>query len=313
MALADFLATYRKRAHLTDPVNTRYGHRAGASTGAAQPLRSAFASAQRTPQAVFKVLSKLAGIGGIAHTLQYISRGGALALETAGAEEHLLDKTDIAALLNSWRATFTTRANGVDAVHLMLSSPAGADRDAVLRAARAFCADQFPDRDYALVRHDDTGNPHVHVVVQHRNAELEPLTWCKAELIHYREAWAHHCRARGIDVSASYRAERGVYDKGLSMAQRRIKARGAQLHRDARPPKTHFPFLKAQIDRAAAEARRFREYAEWVRKTRRKGSPAAAALLEAHARHLHAAIRDHAGQLLGHHGPAPPTDREPGD
>ena len=213
--LEDFLETYRKRAHLTDPIKTRYPAHVDPGTAITRRLSTAIASAERRPQVVFKVLSKLAGGAGIQKALDYISRDGALELEMAN-EEYLSDKTDIAALIDDWRHTFATRKNGVDAVHLMLSTPAHTDPDAVLQAARAFCADQFPTHDYVFVRHDDTRNPHVHVLVKQRNAEQECLPWYKADLTHYREAWAHHCYERGIEASASYRSERGVYEKGVS-------------------------------------------------------------------------------------------------
>ena len=314
----DFLETYRKRAHLTDPIKTRYPAHVDPGTAITRRLSTAIASAERRPQVVFKVLSKLAGGAGIQKALDYISRDGALELEMAN-EEYLSDKTDIAALIDDWRHTFATRKNGVDAVHLMLSTPAHTDPDAVLQAARAFCADQFPTHDYVFVRHDDTRNPHVHVLVKQRNAEQECLPWYKADLTHYREAWAHHCYERGIEASASYRSERGVYEKGVSMARRRSKDREEEQNDREKKRKRDKPttnpsrFLRPQLHRAALEAARFRAYAARLRKNKQKAAQALAELLESHSDYLKETAKQHANKLLERHAATRQVDREPGD
>ena len=109
--LDDFLETYRKRAHLTDPIKTRYPAHVGSDTATTRRLITAIASAERRPQVVFKVLSKLAGGAGIRKALDYISRDGALELAMAN-EDHLRDNTDSEALVAEWRDTFATRKNG---------------------------------------------------------------------------------------------------------------------------------------------------------------------------------------------------------
>ena len=322
--LEDFLETYRKRAHLTDPIKTRYLAHVDPGTATTRRLSTAIASAERRPQVVFKVLSKLAGATGIQKALDYISRDGALELEMAN-EEYLNDKTDTAALIDDWRHTFAMRKNGVDAVHLMLSTPAHTDPDAVLQAARAFCADQFPTHDYVFVRHDDTRNPHVHVLVKQRNAEQECLPWYKADLTHYREAWGHHCNQRGIDAATSYRSERGVYDKGVSMARRRLTDRGEQQEHQE-PEAGIPPSLQSQLNKTALEEARFRAYAARMRKPRQQRTEAAADLLEAHADRLKEGALQHLGQYVPQqqpqqHVPQPPRpksplpsiDSEPGD
>ena len=314
----EFLEDYRKRAHLTDPIKTRYPTAVSAHATQIRRYTTAVASAQRRPQAVFKVVSKLSGGASIQKALAYISRDAELELEMANAD-YLRDNTDIAALVEQWGATFSTRKNGVDAVHLMMSAPPGADPDAVLRAARTFCADQFPTHEYAFVRHDDTANPHVHVIVKHRNVENEPLPWRKADLTHYREAWAHHCYERGIEASASYRSERGVYDKGVSMARRRSKDREEEQNDREKKRKRDKPtanpslFLRPQLHRAGLEAARFRAYAAQLRKNKEKAAQALAKLLESHSDYLKETARRHANQLLHRTPRARIVDREPGD
>ena len=314
----ELLEHYRKRAHLTDPIKTRYPAGVGSHAALTRRYTTAIAAAQRRPQAVFKVVSKLSGGVSIQKALDYISREAELDLEMANAD-YLRDNTDIAGLVEQWRNTFSTRKNGVDAVHLMMSAPPGADPDAALEAARAFCADQFPTHEYAFVSHDDTANPHVHVIVKHRNIENEPLPWRKADLTHYREAWAHHCFERGIEASASYRSERGVYEKGVSMARRRSKDREEEQNdrekerkRD-KPITNPSPFLRAQLHRAALEAARFRGYAARLRKDKKKAAQALAKLLESHSDYLKETARRHANQLLHRTLRARTVDREPGD
>ena len=305
----DFLETYRKRAHLTDPIKTRYPAHVDPDTATVRCLRTALASAERRPQVVFKVLSKLAGGAGIQKALDYISRDGALELEMAN-DEHLRDKTDIAGLIDDWRHTFGTRKNGVDAVHLMLSTPAHTDPDAVLQAARAFCADQFPTHDYVFVRHDDTRNPHVHVIVQQRNAENQRLCWYKADLTHYREAWGHHCNEHGIDAATSYRSERGVYDKGVSMARRRLKDRDEE-HEQEEPETGIPPSLQPQLNRAAFEEARFRSYASQMRRLRQRTTDVAADLYEAHADRLRQGALQHRAQYVPQEQPRQQTPQPP--
>ena len=319
----EFLEHYRKRAHLTDPIKTTYPAGVGPDLANTRRISNAIGSADHRPQIVFKVISKLSGAARIQKALDYISRDGELELELAN-EDYLLDKPATEALVEQWRDTLTTRKNGVDAVHVMLSTPAGTDPDTLLRAARAFCADQFPTHEYVFVRHDDTRNPHVHVLVKHRNLENERLSWQKADLTHYREAWAYHSNKRGIEAGASYRSERGVYDKGVSMARRRLSERGEQ--QEHQEPDTGIPpSLQPQLQRTALEEARFRAYAALMRKNKKERVQATAQLLEVHADRLQEAARQHANQYTVHQPqphtteppqpkpPAPSFDREPGD
>lgn len=122
-----------------------------------------------------------------------------------------------------WSSDFTTRKNGSDFLHIVVSTPRFSDRNATSRAARDFGREFFHNNDYLMVRHDDTDYPHVHFMVKVKGDDGTRLNLKKKDLELARETFAFHARENGIDVAASYRSWRGAQKQFL-------KKRGGESH-----------------------------------------------------------------------------------
>lgn len=194
--------------------------------GSANRNRLRTALTAKNGQAVVKVISYGRGRESARNQLNYISRRGDLALEARDGT--LVDGGDaIEELAKDWVVDFDTKANSRNLVHLMLSAPAGTDRDAAHESVKDFAKIVFAENhDYVLVRHEDTDNPHTHVLVKMRGDDGMKLDPRKAELKAWREAYARCAARQGIKLDASSRRSRGQGKKGQKMAVVKLKERG---------------------------------------------------------------------------------------
>lgn len=176
----------------------------------------------RTPEVMVKVLSK----GGqdakaVLRHLDYLSRRGALELETDGGER-LGGKDAQKALLEDWGLDIDEqrRRSGLSAredrrpprlVHkLMFSMPARTPADKVFQAVRNFAINEFAfQHRYAMVLHTDEPHPHVHMIVKAVSEQGERLNIRKDTLRSWRAEFARHLRALGVPANATERAVRG--------------------------------------------------------------------------------------------------------
>jgi hypothetical protein len=95
--------------------------------------------------------------------------------------------------------------------NIVLSMPAGTPSEGMLAASRAFAREQFALKHrYALVLHTDQPHPHVHLVVKAVGERGKRLNIRKATLRQWRQEFAGHLRAYGIEANATARAMRGV-------------------------------------------------------------------------------------------------------
>jgi len=119
---------------------------------------------------------------------------------------------------------------------MLVSAPAGSDPEAVENAARAFAAETFgANWDYVMARHDDTSNPHVHIVAETRGMDGARFTVEPSDIQPLRERFAEACRDEGLDLTATPRAVRAVVDRGESIGVVKLREEGAVPERDARP------------------------------------------------------------------------------
>ena len=194
------------------------------------------AVARGASQVVFKLLSKGSGLKSLSQVSSYISDGSKKEIITDS--EIVSDAAALKRLKLSWLEDFNHRGkrrNSIDFVHVALSVPRGSDRNATEAAALAMLRDNFQTRRWMAVRHDNTDNPHVHVILQNRDFDNNPLPLRKADLLDYREMWAASCRAQGLNVEAILRSERGQTSKSLKMAQVKLIDRGEGVYfEDAR-------------------------------------------------------------------------------
>jgi hypothetical protein len=179
---------------------------------------------RRTPEVMVKVTGGGTRRGAVAAHFAYISRRGALEIETDEGErigrpdeqKRLLDDWHLELIAGQYRrqvdggpARRTTKL-----VHnIVLSMPAPTHPDMVLAAARKFARQKFAQHRYAMVLHTDQKHPHVHLVVKAENELGRRLHIDKQLLRDWREDFARLMREQGIAANATPRAIRGENKK----------------------------------------------------------------------------------------------------
>ena len=185
--------------------------------------------ARKHPQVVVKISGGGKGMKAIAAHFSYIARHGDVALEDQDGE-HIEGKEDLAALRELWaygHYPIAEESHRREAFNIILSMPAGTDREAVLRAARDFAREEFGEQhEYVLANHIDEPHPHVHVAVKARGRDGTRLNPRKADLRAWRAGFAQKLRDHGIDAVATKRSTRLHRPKGEKQAIRKIKERG---------------------------------------------------------------------------------------
>lgn len=194
----------------------------------AKRLQQVARIAARTPEVMVKVTSGARGNRHVREHFNYITRNGKLAAETDQGEA-LEGKAAVQALASDWLRgdNGERRMNSRDTVNLVLSMPPGTDRNRLQDAARNFAARNFAaDRQYLLVRHDDTEHPHCHLTLKAVGYDGRRLNPRKAQLQAWRESFADCLRERGVAAEASPRRARGQVRKGKRQAVLHANKRG---------------------------------------------------------------------------------------
>ncbi|RWN86381.1 MAG: hypothetical protein EOS05_35230 [Mesorhizobium sp.] len=115
-----------------------------------------------------------------------------------------------AAIFEEWRSQLSGRERR-NAYHLLFSARAGTDAEAIMAAARAVLEERAPGHKFVLAHHAETKHVHIHAMLQARSADGERLTFYKADLHAWREAYAEKARENGIAMVATRR-----YDHAMS-------------------------------------------------------------------------------------------------
>jgi Relaxase/Mobilisation nuclease domain len=224
------------------------------SNRAQQPMTAARARAtltalvRQSPQVVVKISGGGRGLSHVMAHLNYISRGGELALENE-AEDLLHGESGLQAIREAWasgRSWVPDESNRREAINIVLSMPEGTHQDAVYQSARAFARDYFTDNhEYVMVLHtfdtdpdpEPSRHPHVHLAVKVRGKNGLRLNPKKADLMEWREAFAEQLRDRGIHAVATRRRTHLQRTQGESQAVREKRRRHEKLDRlsTARP------------------------------------------------------------------------------
>jgi len=175
--------------------------------------------AQRRPQVVLKITRYGHGGAKILAHIHYVQRHGKLVLEDENGEQ-IEDPRELRRRVRLWTeqagATMAepgpevTRKRRVTA-HFILDAGKDADREALRKSAREFLAEHFgkEGHEYLFARHDDTKQPHVHVVLNMMDGQGQRLHTSVAEVQRWREQFAEVARANGMEVDASRAWERG--------------------------------------------------------------------------------------------------------
>jgi hypothetical protein len=179
---------------------------------------------RRTPEVIVKVTGGGTRRGAVAAHFAYISRRGALEIETDEGER-IGRPDEQRRLIDDWHLELTAgqyrrqREGGpapraTKLVHnIVLSMPAPTSSEKVMAAARKFAREKFSQHRYAMVLHTDQKHPHVHLVVKAENELGRRLHIDKQRLRDWREDFAQLMREQGIAANATPRAIRGENSK----------------------------------------------------------------------------------------------------
>lgn len=183
----------------------------------------------RAPEVMVKVTGRTGDPAHLRAHLDYISRNGALELETQDGAV-ITGRAEVRDLAQDWAAEQLadrrTRGSAPFSHNIVLSMPAGTDPFALRDAARAFAVDVFTGRhDYVYSLHTDTPRPHVHLSVCSRGHTGERLNPRKADLELWRQVFAEKLRERGVEAEATPRRTRGVTRKAERGPVRRLRDR----------------------------------------------------------------------------------------
>jgi hypothetical protein len=135
--------------------------------------------------------------------------------------ERIANKAEAGRLVEDWdldldeltgRVYFPARHKPRKLIHkLLFSMPVGTSPEKLLAAVRGFAREAFGfDHRYALALHTDEPHPHVHLVLRVDNRECIRLNIRKAMLHSWRQSFAHHLRALGVEAKATRRAGRSA-------------------------------------------------------------------------------------------------------
>lgn len=196
------------------PVYDRAVWRGGGGAVSRRTTQAQLARVVRgAPEVVVKVSGRIYAAPNFRRHLDYISRSGALALEGPDGEL-VATPRQVDDLAERWVFEARVANCGPIALSLVLSMPHGAPPLNVLTAASAFAEEMFKaERPYVLVLHEDQAHPHVHLTVHCLGRGAAKLHPGKAMLHLWRETFADHLRAVGVDAEASPRWARGVVQR----------------------------------------------------------------------------------------------------
>lgn len=189
------------------------------------------------PQVMFKVVPNggCQGAMGLAAQLGYV----------LGKAEHIIDPDHqydrldhlpehlSEAMAEEWAEGWDRRVRSGHSMHMVASFPRGTDPEAVAEIMRATCHDIFDQGrsrfTYIAALHTDNGFPHVHVIVDRRNAEGEWFFFARDGEFTYdrvKDTIVEHAAAHGIDMVNSSRLSRGIVSDNENERGRMPAVRG---------------------------------------------------------------------------------------
>lgn len=183
------------------------------------------------------------GRAGVVYQLSRLSHDGTA---RSGDGETIATEPQVRAAAQAWGRALHSFAPR-DTMHMILSAKAGEDKEALVRAARGFLHEQFPEHKFAFALHDDKekdGHLHVHVIVAVKGENGQRLRPGPADLRSWRQAYAAQAQQQGLRIvatSATYRASSQSYgprDKAIvAVAEQPRRGREArdQAYAEANP------------------------------------------------------------------------------
>lgn len=229
------------------------------------------------PEVVIKVEGGGTTTEGVLRYMTYISRKGELqAVDEKG--ERVVGQDGVNTVHSSWdldlqrpalthRASWSarSRARQPGEVHqsfnLIFSMPAKTDPLKLFAAVQRFAGEHLGRHQYMMALHtpetdpqpNPPPHPHVHVVVRAEDEDGQRLYIRKDTLRAWRESFAAHLRAHGVEANATSRAVRGVSRKPLRSAEYQIQKRIEKEQREGKTPTTRALAMEKRFAEAAQE------------------------------------------------------------
>ena len=180
----------------------------------------------RTPEVMLKTRRGGKSLPHIKAHIDYISRNGNLELEDENGFLYR-GKDETKEVLDNWQnegyRISSTGKDRAEAFNLILSMPAGTDRESVKNASREFAQTVFSNHQYVVAAHEDTPQPHVHISVKMVSKQGRRLNPHKADLQEWRETFVEKLAEQGIEANATPRFLRGVSKRSEKQAARHSK------------------------------------------------------------------------------------------
>nr|WP_038366332.1 relaxase/mobilization nuclease domain-containing protein [Bosea sp. UNC402CLCol] len=200
------------------------------------------------------------GRDGVAYQLDRLVAKGA-AVDDRG--KTLANVADVRTAAREWGPSLRSQSTR-DTLHLILSAKAGADVEALRRAAHAFLHDRFADHKFMFGVHTDKqaeGHIHVHAVITVKSESGQKLHPGRDTFREWRQAYAEHAQAEGLKIVATGARERassqsyGPKDKAIvHVADRPRPGRAARDRAYASDPANRAMIDKARQRIAVARA-----------------------------------------------------------
>ncbi len=189
------------------------------------------------PQIVFKVVPNggCKGPMGLAAQLGYVL-GKAERIMDPNKDydglEHLPEQFS-KAIAEEWADGWDRRVKAGHSMHMVASFPRGTDPDTVADVMRDACHDIFDQGrsrfTYIAALHTDTGIPHVHIIVDRKNAEGEWFYFARNGEFTYdrvKDTIVEHAAVYGIELVNSSKLSRGITDESALGHSRAPAIRG---------------------------------------------------------------------------------------
>ena len=206
---------------------------------------------RRAPEVMVKVLSRGGqDLKAVGRHLDYLRdrEEGEREVETddgrqltgEGVTKELLEDWDLELEARRNRSDLGVRGGGSQKlVHkLLFSMPAGTPPEKVLTAVKNLAREEFGLKHrYAMVLHTDEPHPHVHMVLKAVSERGVRVHIRKQTLRHWRQEFAKHLRALGVEANATERAVRGESRQSKKDGIYRASQRGESTHMRERTEK----------------------------------------------------------------------------
>lgn len=208
--------------------------------------------AKKAPEVMVKITGGGKNMGQIKAHMDYISRNGNLALEDELGELHI-GMEALKDLRHFWKESGygipETGDRRKEAINVILSMPAGTDREAVRNAASDFAKEHFSNHQYVFVSHEDEKHSHVHICIKKVDKDGQRIFPNRDDLQSWRNSFAEHLKDYGIEANASSRRLRGAINKEEEQAIVHMDKEHSEGQRDQ-------PSIVSQIrvDKAEQEA-----------------------------------------------------------